>query len=108
MPTCGRPGTACKSGCHCRAGSSTRDSGRIMIDAKGEDSGGYGSRQMTLLMVEQADFIAQDRSRGCVPDRDPHDRGYMKALRTFRGSLAFERLGRVLFLGGRDGDAREL
>src|SRR5258708_8865666 len=92
MPTCGRPGTACKSGCHCRAGSSTRHSGRIMIDAKGEDSGGYGSRQMNLLMVEQADVIAQDRSRAAYAIAIAMTRGYIKALPTFPGSLPFERL----------------
>jgi hypothetical protein len=35
-------------------------------------------------------------------------RGYMKAMRTFRGPLAFERLGLVLCLVGRNGDVREL
>jgi hypothetical protein len=43
-----------------------------------------------------------------MPSRSPMTRGYMKALRTFRASLAFERLKLVLYLVERNGEVREI
>lgn len=86
----------------------TRDGERIVIEAKGEDSGGYGSAQMNFHMA-----FGQISSRMTDPDTTyaiafPMTPDYMKVLRTFRGSLAFERLNLVFYLVGGNVDVREI
>ena len=57
-----------------------------MIEAKGKDSGGYPSAQMSFSMTA----------------------GYAKVLRTFQGSLAFERLGIAFYVVERIGEVHEI
>ncbi len=77
----------------------TRGGARIVIEAKGEDCGGYGSAQMNFLMA-----VGQITSRMDDPDARyaiafPATAYYVRVLRTFRGSPAFERLGNSLLCG---------
>ncbi len=86
----------------------TRGSERIVIEAKGEDSGGFGSAQMNLLIA-----FGQISSRMTDPDAVyaiafPDTSDYRKALRAFRGSFAFERLGLTCYVVGRDGQVRKV
>ena len=86
----------------------TRDGKRIVIEAKGEDSGGYGSAQMNFQMA-----FGQISSRMTDPDATyaiafPMTPDYLKVLRTFRGSLAFDRLNLIFYIVGRDSQVREI
>lgn len=86
----------------------TRDGKRIVIEVKGEDSGGYGSAQMNFQMA-----FGQISSRMTDPDATyaipfPMTSDYLMVLRTFRGSLAFERLNLIFYIVGRDSEVREI
>jgi hypothetical protein len=86
----------------------TRGGERIVIEAKGEDSGGYDSTQMNFQMA-----VGQIASRMGDPDARyaialPVTADYVRVLRTFRGSPAFERLGIAFYVVDRSGDVREI
>jgi hypothetical protein len=86
----------------------TRDGERIVIEAKGEDSGGYASAQMNFQMA-----FGQISSRMTDPGATyaiafPMTPDYLKVLRTFRGSLAFDRLNLIFYIVSRDSDVREI
>ena len=84
-----------------------RDGKRIVIEAKGEDSGGYGSAQMNFQMA-----FGQISSRMTDPDATyaiafpmtPTTEGSAE----FRGSLAFDRLNLIFYIVGRDSQVREI
>lgn len=86
----------------------TRNGERLVIEAKGEDAGGYSSAQMNFQMA-----FGQLASRMTDPSATyaiafPMTADYVRVLRTFRGSLAFERLNLVLYLVARDGTVRRI
>jgi hypothetical protein len=85
-----------------------RDGARVVIEVKGEDRGGYGTAQMNFQIG-----IGQVSSRMSDPAAAyaigfPLTLAFMKVLRTFRGSLVFERLGLVMYAVGRDGSVQEV
>lgn len=85
-----------------------RDGARVVIEVKGEDKGGYGSASMNFQMG-----IGQVSSRMSDPTAIyaigfPLTSDFVKVLRTFRGSLVFERLGLVMYAVGRDGTVQEV
>lgn len=85
-----------------------RDGARLVIEVKGEDKGGYSSAQMNFQLG-----IGQVSSRMSDPAAAyaigfPLTPAFVKVLRTFRGSLGFERLGLVLYAVGRDGSVQEV
>jgi len=78
----------------------------LLIEAKGEDKGGYTSAEMNFQMG-----LGQLMSR--MKDKDakyglafPLARDFMKVLQKYRGSFAFERLGIYLIPVERDGNCR--
>ena len=80
---------------------------RVVIKVKGEDKGGYGSAQMNFQVG-----IGQVSSRMSDPAAAyaiafPVTSNFVRVLRAFRGSLAFERLGLVMYAVGWDGSVRE-
>jgi hypothetical protein len=86
----------------------TRGGVRIVIEAKGEDSGGYDSAQMNFQMA-----VGQIASR--MSDADaryavafPMTAHYERVLQTFHGSHAFERLGITFYVVDRSGNVREI
>jgi hypothetical protein len=86
----------------------TRDGERIVIEVKGEDAGGYNSAQMNLQMA-----VGQISTRMADPGASyaiafPITSDYVKVLATFRGSIAFERLGLACYLVRRDGEVRRI
>lgn len=86
----------------------TRSGERIVIEAKGEDSGGYDSAQMNFQMA-----VGQIASRMSDPDARyavafPMTAYYTRVLQAFRGSPAFERLGITFYVVDRSGDVREI
>jgi hypothetical protein len=86
----------------------TRSGERIVIEAKGEDSGEYDSAQMNFQMA-----VGQIASRMGDPDSRyaiafPETADYIRVLRTFRGSPAFERLGIAFYVVDRSGEVREI
>jgi hypothetical protein len=90
------------------AGMPAADAADLVVEVKGEDSGGYGSAQMNFQMA-----FGQISSRMTDPDAIyaiafPMTPDYMKVLRTFRGSLAFDRLNLIFYIVGRDSEVREL
>ena len=86
----------------------TRGGERIVIEAKGEDSGGYDSAQMNFQMA-----VGQIASRMSDPDARyavafPMTAYYERVLLTFRGSPAFERLGITFYVVDRSGNVHEI
>lgn len=80
-----------------------REGERVLIEVKGEDAGGYGSAQMNLQIA-----IGQIATRMNDPYVTyaialPLSPNYIRALRTFRGSPVFERLGLSCYLVSPDG-----
>lgn len=78
----------------------------LLIEAKGEDKGGYTSAEMNFQMG-----LGQLMSR--MKDKDakyglafPLTGDFMKVLQKYRGSFAFERLGIYLIPVERDGNCR--
>jgi hypothetical protein len=86
----------------------TRDGERVVIEVKGEDSGGYGSAQMNLQMVVGQISSRMDDLGATYAIAFPMTANYLKVLRTFRGSPAFERLNLVCYLVPRDGQVRRI
>jgi hypothetical protein len=85
-----------------------RGGSRTVIEVKGEDRGGYTSAQMNFQMA-----IGQISSRMTDPAAAyavafPLTPDYVKVLRTFRGSFAFESLDLVLYAVSLDGSVQEL
>jgi hypothetical protein len=86
----------------------TRDNERIFIEVKGEDSGGYGSAQMNLQIA-----VGQISTRMTDPNASyaiafPMTADYVKVLRTFRGSSAFERLNLTCYVVQRGGEVHRI
>lgn len=82
----------------------TRDGSQLVIEVKGEDKGGYGSAQMNFQMA-----IGQISSRMSDPVATyavafPISKNYLRVLRTFRHSQAFELLNLILYAVGRNGE----
>jgi hypothetical protein len=86
----------------------TSSAERVVIEAKGEDRGGYGSAQMNFQigigqlasrMVDEASVYAL-----AFPDSEH----YRAVLRTFGGSIAFVRLNLRFYAVGRDGSVRTI
>jgi|SRR5450756_62711 len=83
-----------------------RDGVRVVIEVKGEDKGGYGGAQMNFQVG-----IGQVSSRMNDPAAAyaiafPVTSNFVRVLRAFRGSLAFERLGLVMYAEVAPHDAR--
>ncbi|MEA2089678.1 MAG: hypothetical protein U9O89_02835 [Thermoproteota archaeon] len=77
-----------------------------MIEAKGEDKGGYTSAEMNLQMG-----LGQIMSRMKYRDAEyglafPLTKNFTKVLRKYKGSLAFEKLGIYLIPVKRNGSCR--
>lgn len=81
---------------------------RVVIEAKGEDRGGYGSAHMNFQigigqlasrMVDEASVYAL-----AYPDSEH----YRAVLRIFAGSIAFVRLNLRFYVVGRDGSVRSI
>ncbi|TET20076.1 hypothetical protein E3J74_04510 [Candidatus Bathyarchaeota archaeon] len=79
---------------------------KLLIEAKGEDRGGYTSTEMNFQMG-----LGQLMSR--MKHRDagyglafPLTKDFMKVLRRYKGSFAFEKLGIYLILVKRDGSCQ--
>lgn len=80
--------------------------GRWVIEAKGEDAGGYGSAEMNFQIG-----LGQLMSRMTHSDAKyglafPLTSDFARVLRKYKGSLAFERLGIHLIPVKRDGTCR--
>jgi Holliday junction resolvase-like predicted endonuclease len=85
-----------------------RGGSRTFIEVKGEDRGGYTSAQMNFQMA-----IGQISSRMTDPAAAyavafPLTPDYVRVLRTFRDSFAFELLGLVLYAVSRDGSVQDV
>jgi hypothetical protein len=79
------------------------DGSQIMIEAKGEDAGGYNSAEMNFQMG-----VGQIISRMADPRSDyalaiPMTRDFKKVLKKYKGSIGFGRLGLLFFVVHRDG-----
>jgi len=78
------------------------DGSQIMIEAKGEDAGGYNTAKMNFQVG-----VGQIISRMTDPRSDyalaiPMTRDFKKVLKEYKGSIGFERLGLLFFLVYRD------
>lgn len=78
----------------------------LLIEAKGEDRGGYTSAEMNFQMG-----LGQIMSRMKHRDAEyglafPLTKDFTKVLRKYKGSLAFEKLGIYLIPVERDGSCR--
>ena len=78
----------------------------LLIEAKGEDRGGYTSAEMNFQMG-----LGQLMSRMKHRDAEyglafPLTRDFMKVLSKYKGSFAFEKLGIYLLPVARDGTCR--
>ena len=81
---------------------------RIVIEAKGEDRGGYTSAQMNFQMAlgQVASRMNDPAARYAIAF--PMTADYVKVLRTFRGSLAFEQRGVAFYVVNRSGEVGEI
>jgi Holliday junction resolvase-like predicted endonuclease len=85
-----------------------RDGARVVIEVKGEDKGGYGTAQMNFQVgIGQVSSRMSDAAAAYAIGF-PLTLNFVKVLRTFRGSLVFERLGLVMYAVGRDGSVQEV
>ena len=78
----------------------------FLIEAKGEDKGGYTSAEMNFQMG-----LGQLMSRMKYQNAKyglaiPLTRDFIKVLQKYQGSFAFEKLNIYLFLTGKDGICR--
>jgi hypothetical protein len=81
---------------------------RVVIEAKGEDRGGYTSAQMNFQIGvgQMASRMADESSVYAVAFPDTPD--YRRVLKTFRGSVAFRLLNLRFYLVQGDGDIRAI
>jgi hypothetical protein len=86
----------------------TQGKRRVVIEVKGEDAGGYGSTQMNLQMAigQIASRMTDHQSSYAIAI--PLTPSYVRALRTFRRSHAFQQLNLALYLVERSGEIRQL
>ena len=79
---------------------------KLLIEAKGEDRGGYGTAEMNFQIG-----LGQLMSRMKHKDAEyglafPITKDFTKVLRKYKGSFAFEKLGIYLIAVKRDGSCR--
>jgi len=80
--------------------------GRWLIEAKGEDRGGYTSAEMNFQMGLGQLMSRMKRSDAKFGLAFPLTKDFTKVLRKYKGSLAFEKLGIYLIPVKRDGSCR--
>lgn len=69
-----------------------------MIEAKGEDRGGYNSAEMNFRIgIGQISSRMVGFENACFGVAIPLTRDFKRVLRKFEGSIAFEKLGLWLF-----------
>jgi hypothetical protein len=82
----------------------TREGQRLVIEVKGEDSGQYGSAQMNFLqgVGQIASRMVEEGSEYALAF--PNTQHFRRVLKTFQGSVAFQRLSLNLFVVQETGD----
>ncbi len=77
-----------------------------MIEAKGEDRGGYGTTEMNFQMGLGQLMSRMKHHEAKYGLAFPVTKDFRKVLRKFKGSFAFEKLGIYLIPVKRDGSCR--
>ena len=79
---------------------------RLLIEAKGEDRGGYGTTEMNF-QIGLGQLMSRMKHREAKYGLAfPVTKDFKKVLRKFKGSFAFEKLGVYLLSVKRDGSCR--
>lgn len=86
----------------------TKGSEKLVVEVKGEDAGGYGTTQMNfqLGVGQLASRMTDDQVRYVLAF--PLTAHFRRVLKTFAGSIAFERLGIDLIAVLADGAVRRI
>jgi len=79
---------------------------RLLIEAKGEDRGGYGTTEMNFQMGLGQLMSRMKHREAKYGLAFPVTKDFKKVLRKFKGSFAFENLGIYLLPVNRDGSCR--
>lgn len=72
--------------------------GRWIIEAKGEDKGGYGSAEMNFQMGLGQIVSRMTEASANYALAIPHTPNFERVLRKFKGTIGFEKLGITLFI----------